>query len=139
VAGADLVPTGEVRSVDGSPFDFRRPRRVRAERPAPGFNNTFSLADRTRPEPAFAARLSLSDGPVMELWTTQPGLHLYDGYKLRSGLVGLGGHVYGPFAGICLEAQNWPDSPNHEHFPSAQLDPGETYHQVTDYRFTLAG
>jgi aldose 1-epimerase len=135
VTGVDLVPTGEIRPVDGSAFDFREEREIGPGRPAPGFNNNFCLAKRTRPEPEFAARLSVEGGPAMELWTTQPGMHLYDGYKLEPARRGLDGRIYGPNAGICLEAQNWPDSPNHPDFPSALLHPGETYRQVTEYRF----
>ncbi|GLQ55411.1 aldose epimerase family protein [Devosia nitrariae] len=138
VTGPNLIPTGEIRPVGSSPFNFRQLRALGANRPQPGFNNTYRLAEASRAHPTFAARLGLPGGPAMELWTTQPGLHLYDGYKLGSSLVGLGGRIYGPHAGLCLEAQNWPDSPNHGHFPSAVLCPGETYRQVTEYRFTLA-
>lgn len=137
VSSPDLIPTGEIRPVAGSAFDFRRERAIGASRPEPGFNNNFCLASQTRPEPHYAARLSLAGGPAMDVWTTQPGLHLYDGYKLEPGLTGLEGRRYGPNAGLCLEAQNWPDSPNHPGFPSALLRPGETYRQVTEYRFTL--
>jgi len=138
VSGPDLIPTGEIRPVGSSPFNFSRLRPVGHDRPLPGFNNTYRLAGASRSEPAFAARLSLPGGPEMELWTTQPGLHLYDAYKLQNGLLGLGKRVYGPHAGLCLEAQGWPDSPNHPHFPSAILRPGEIYRQTTDYRFSLA-
>jgi aldose 1-epimerase len=133
----DLVPTGEIRAVAGTPFDFRTPRRLGARRIHPGFNHNFCLAETSRDAPAFAARLSAERGPVLELWTTQPGLHLYDGYKLRPGAIGLEGRSYGPNSGLCLEAQGWPDSPNHPHFPSIELRPGETYRQRTEYRFTL--
>ncbi|WP_291384053.1 hypothetical protein [Devosia sp.] len=68
----------------------------------------------------------------MELWTTQPGLHLYDGYKLRMGQVSADGHPIGPGSGLCLEAQGWPDSPNHRHFPSTELRPGQTYSQASE-------
>lgn len=134
-SGDDLVPTGELRAVAGSDFDFRVPRGLDGPRPDPGFNNTYCLANRTRNTPHRAAMLTLDGGPTMELWTTQPGLHLYDGYKLASGLVGLDGRSYGPRQGLCLEAQGWPDSPNHAHFPSAIVYPGATYVQRTEYRF----
>ncbi len=121
VSDADLIPTGELRSVAGGPFDFRTPRPVGARRPVPGFNHTYCLASAARQRPAFAARLVPESGPTMELWTTQPGLHFYDGYKLRQGMKGLDGRRYGPAAGLCLEAQNWPDSPNHDNFPLIHL------------------
>lgn len=137
-SGGDLVPTGERRPVAGTRYDFRKPRRLDATRPEPGFNNTYCLADHSRAAPVRAAALQLEAGPAMELWTTQPGLHLYDGYKLADDLVGLGGRRYGPRQGLCLEAQGWPDSPNQPHFPSAIVGPGQTYAQRTEYRFTLA-
>ncbi len=132
---ADLIPTGEQKSVTGTPFDFSAPRSIGANRPSPGYNNNFCLADRTRTEPQFAARLTAPGGPMMELWTTQTGLHVYDGYKLADGQLGSEGRVFGPNAGICLEAQNWPDSPRNSNFPSAVLSPDQTYYQVTEYRF----
>lgn len=138
-ARPDLVPTGEVAPVENSPYDFRAARPIGRDRPLPGFNNNYCLATSTRSQPAFAARLSLPDGPTMEVWTTQTGLHLYDGYKLQPGLRGLEGRTYGPGQGLCLEAQNWPDSPNHDHFPSAILTADDTYHQITEYRFTPCG
>ena len=132
---ADLIPTGEIAPVAGTPFDFREERAIRRDRPLPGFNNNYCLALSPRQQPGFAARLRYPQGPEMELWTTQTGMHLYDGYKLAEDLTGLDGRRYGPGTGLCLEAQNWPDSPNHPHFPSAILNPGEVYRQMTEYRF----
>jgi aldose 1-epimerase len=134
-SSAELIPTGEIARVAGTPYDFLVPRAIGTNRPDPGFNNTYCLAPATRNEPRFAARLSAPRGPVMELWTTQPGLHLYDGYKLHHGLVGADGRRYGPGSGLCLEAQGWPDSPNHQSFPSTALRPNEKYAQLTEYRF----
>jgi aldose 1-epimerase len=131
----DLIPTGEIARVEGTAFDFRAPRTIGSRRPDPGFNNTFCLALATRDQPRLAARLSAPGGPKMELWTTQPGLHVYDGYKLRAGLKGSDGRGFGPGSGLCLEAQSWPDSPNNKSFPSTELSPGQTYRQVTEYRF----
>jgi len=134
-AGVDLIPTGEIAPVAETLYDFRVARAIGADRPLPGFNNTYCLAASTRSEPAFAASLSLPEGPDLELWTTQTGLHLYDGYKLQPGQRGLEGRIYGAGHGLCLEAQNWPDSPNHHHFPSAILPAETTYRQVAEYRF----
>ncbi|HEV7345537.1 MAG TPA: aldose epimerase family protein [Devosia sp.] len=134
-AGPDLVPTGEIAPVANTLYDFRASRPVGHDRPLPGFNNNYCLGAAARSRPTFAARLSLPDGPQMEVWTTQAGLHLYDGYKLQPGQRGLEGRPYGPGQGLCLEAQNWPDSPNHDHFPSAILGANKTYCQVTEYRF----
>jgi aldose 1-epimerase len=134
-AGLDLIPTGEIAPVAGTLYDFSAARAIGADRPLPGFNNTYCLAASTRSEPAFAASLSLPAGPDLQLWTTQTGLHLYDGYKLQPGQRGLEGRIYGAGHGLCLEAQNWPDSPNHHRFPSAILPVDTTYRQVTEYRF----
>jgi aldose 1-epimerase len=71
----------------------------------------------------------------MELWSTQTGLHFYEGYKIAAAAGGIGGRRYDARHGLCLEAQNWPDSPNHPHFPSAVLSPPGQYRQVTEYRF----
>lgn len=136
VSSADLIPTGELQSVADGRFDFRSPRLIGAQRHEPGFNHTYCLSSETRQQPCFSARLASESGPMMELWTTQPGLHFYDGYKLRQGMPGLDGRRYGPAAGLCLEAQNWPDSPNHDNFPSSILRPGEVYRQMTEFRFT---
>jgi len=133
---ADLIPTGEVRKVRGTPFDFTTPHSVGTNRPDAGYNNNYCLVYASRSEPYFAARLTAPGGPVMELWTTQTGLHLYDGYKLAPNQKGSDDRLFGPNSGLCLEAQNWPDSPRHSGFPSAQLLAGDTYHQITEYRFS---
>ena len=71
----------------------------------------------------------------MEVWTTEPGVQAYDGFKVNLPVPGHDGATYGPNAGLCLEPQRFPDSPNLAHFPSTILRPGETYRQVTEYRF----
>jgi aldose 1-epimerase len=72
----------------------------------------------------------------LEVLTTEPGVQLYTGEKLDVPVPGLDGRRYGPFAGLCLETQIWPDAVNHEGFPKAVLRPGETLRQETDYVFT---
>ncbi len=134
-ADLDGIPTGEVRAVAGSAFDFTQARAIGQDRIDPGFNHNFCLAGEVRQYPELAATLSVSGGPRMELWSTQCGLHFYDGYKLPGDLVTADGRQTGANMGLCLEAQNWPDSPNHPNFPSAQLHPAQTYRQITDYRF----
>lgn len=137
VASPDLVPTGEIRDVAGSAFDLRQPRVVGEARQSlpPGFNHNYCLAGEVRDAPEFAARVTAPGGPGLEVWTTQTGVHFYDGYKLRPDLVGLERRRYGPNAGLCLEAQNWPDAVNYPQFPSAEIGPGDVYRQVTEYRF----
>lgn len=132
-----LTPTGEIRPVAGGVFDFRAPRRIgrASERGGVDFNHNFCLATATRAEPAFAARLTAPGCPVLEIWTTQPGLQLYDGYKIRPA-IGLDGQPMEPGDALALEAQGWPDAPRKPHFPSVRLDPGAVYRQVTEYRFS---
>ncbi|WP_119154194.1 aldose epimerase family protein [Caldimonas tepidiphila] len=140
---ASLIPTGELREVQGSPMDFRRPRRVGERldladeqlRHAGGYDHNWVLdgpAGTLRP----VARLrEPASGRTMEVLTTQPGLQFYSGNFLDGRLAGRGGVRYARHAGLCLETQHFPDSPNHPHFPSTRLAPGEEYRQVTVYRF----
>ncbi len=125
-----LLPTGSVARVEGTSFDFRKERLLgKVDR-----NNTFCLHRKSSGELLKAARLSCAD-ISMELWTTQPGIHLYNGYKLSRKHTGHLGSPYPPRSGICLEAQAWPNSPNEPAFPNTVLRADTTYRQVTEYRF----
>jgi len=137
VADGDRVPTGAVSLVEGTPFDFRAARRVDALAQFGGLDQNFILARAGHPECLFrAARLdSPGDDLALEVWTTEPGLQAYDGHKLNVAIPGHGGMVYGIRAGIALEPQRFPDTPNHAHFGSATLYPGQLYRQLTEYRF----
>jgi aldose 1-epimerase len=141
---ADNVPTGEVRPVKGTPLDFTKPRAVGPRfgtlggKPQ-GYDHNFVLrGDPTNSGlPAFCARvLEPESGRVMEVFTTEPGVQLYTANYLDGSLVGNGGVVYGRHSGLCLEAQHFPNSINIPHFPNTVLHPGETYHQLTIYRFS---
>lgn len=142
----DLIPTGEVVSVAGTAFDFRKPRPIRhmnADGTRHWYDHNFILRRDRReaspmpgPELAHAATLrSLKCGLAMQVWTTEPALQVYDGFKTATPVNGLDGERYGPSSGMCIEPQHVPDSPNLPHFPSTVLRPGEVYGQVTDYRF----
>lgn len=140
----DLIPTGEIAAVAGTPFDFRNPRPVRWDDGGAPFryDHNYVLNRRRRGQGglAFAARLVSAKGDLaMDIWTTEPGIQFYSGAKLDTKIAGHGGQPYGPFAGLCLETQRFPDAPNHPHFPSAVLRPGETYRHITDYRFSIPG
>jgi aldose 1-epimerase len=131
---ADNIPTGEIRAVADSRFDFRRLRPVCRE----GYDHNFVLARQAREAPAFAARLEAAcSGIAMDVLTTEPGLQFYDGgnlpvrERLHGGVQGV------RHGGLCLEPQRFPDAVNHPGFADAVLRPGETYRQITEYRFEL--
>ena len=129
----DLIPTGEIKAVEGTPMDFRTARTV-----APGgYDHNFVLNDWQAGVIRSVARLrERVSGRVMEVLTTQPGMQFYSGNFLDGSIVGKGGVAYQKYAALCLETQHFPDAPNHPNFPSTVLRPGETYEHVTVYKFT---
>lgn len=135
-----LIPTGELRGVAGTPFDFMSARQVRLETGTgrQAYDHNFVVAREASPTPRHVATLT---GPRshtrMEVLSTEPGVQFYDGAKLAVNAPGLDGRHYGANAGLCLEPQRFPDTPNHPEFGSAVLRPGETYRQVTQYRFSV--
>lgn len=129
----ELIPSGEVLAVAGTPLDFRTARSIRNGEPHRGYDNHFVLRGQAGLLRR-AATLSVSD-LAMEVWTTEPGLQIYDAGGIAEGTPGIGGRVYGPHSGFCLECQNFPDAPNQPHFPSAILRPGQVYRQRTEWRF----
>lgn len=134
-----LIPTGEVRKVVWTPYDFQDGRKLcrKAGEETVVFDHNFCLAEAPRGTHEFAAALDDSSGERrMEVWTTEPGLQLYDATYMNVPVPGLGGRHYPKHAGLCLEAQRWPDGPNHSGFPEVLLRPGETYNHVTEYRFS---
>jgi aldose 1-epimerase len=130
---SDLIPTGEIKSVTGTPMDFRNARLIRSE---VDYDHNFVLTDWDG-SLRLAARLSESTtGRVLEVLTTQPGIQFYNGNFLDGSLVGKEGVAYEKYAGLCLEPQHFPDAPNHSNFPSTVLRPGEEYNQKTIIRFS---
>lgn len=133
-----LIPTGEIRPVAGTPFDFRvmaPMKRFEAGRQVAYDHNFCFSGERTAKRSVGLVR-SQQSGVVMELRTTEPGVQLYTGAKLTVPVPGLDGRRYGAFAGFCLETQVWPDAINQAGFPEAVLRPGETLRQETDYVFS---
>ncbi len=133
------LPTGEIRKVAWTPYDFGEGRKLKrkAGEEAVIFDHNFCLADAPRETVEFAAALEDRDGDCrMELWTTEPGVQLYDGYKLNVSALGLDSKNYGPHAGLCLEPQRWPDSINHHGFTNVVLRPDETYSHISEFRFS---
>lgn len=142
---AHLIPTGELRSVAGTPFDFRRPTevglRVRDAREQQilfgrGYDHNFVL-DGSVDALHIAARVQdPASGRVMEIFTTAPGLQFYSGNFLNATVAGKGGRLYREGDALAFEPQLFPDAPNQPGFPSARLDPGGVYENVIEYRFS---
>lgn len=141
-----LIPTGELRAVDGTPFDFREPTaigtRIDAADPqlrfGAGYDHNYVLSAEDDGALRQAARVyEPGSGRVLEIHTTEPGVQLYTGNHL-GGTEGKGGVRYGPRAGLALETQHFPNSPNRPEFPSTIVRPGEPYRSRTVYVFTIA-
>lgn len=135
-ADAELIPTGEIRSVAGTPYDFRSARPVRD--PGGTTYDTNFVASR-QPEARGLAPVALLRSPrnglAMSLFSTEPGVQFYDAAKLDCPVPGLGGVRYGAHAGLCLEPQAFPDSPNRRHFTDCVLRPDSEYLHVSEFRF----
>jgi len=131
---ADLIPTGEIALVAGTRFDFRAGRVLRDGAEGP-LDVNFCLAEARGPlRPA--AWLQGASGIELQLATTEPGLQVFDGRVLDlPDLRGHDGRVYGPYSGLALEPQFWPDAVNRPAFPSVLLRPGEPWTQITTWRF----
>ncbi|EJN06278.1 aldose epimerase family protein [Phyllobacterium sp. YR531] len=130
---SDLIPTGEISLVAGTPFDFCKQRKIRSEQGIT-FDHNFVLSYPLNSGLRQAALLTGNNGLSMEIHTSEPGLQFYDGAMIPA-LRGLGGVHYDLHAGLCLEAQNFPDGPNQLNFPSGLLMPDEIYRQTTEFRF----
>jgi aldose 1-epimerase len=143
-----FIPTGDLVSVAGTPFDFRKPTPIGARIDQPdtqlkngrGYDHTFVLN-----RPADGAALvhaahvvDPTSGRTLDVATTEPGMQFYTGNFLDGKLVGKNGHVYPRRGGFCLETHHFPDSPNKPQFPSTILRPGETYHSRTVFTFGVA-
>lgn len=139
-----MIPTGELRSVAGTPLDFRTPHRI-GERIdssydqivlGSGYDHNFVI-NRTGPGLVLAARVvEPNSGRVLEVLTTQPGVQLYTANFLDGTLKGKGGKAYARRSAFCLETQYFPDSPNKPQFPSVVLKPGARFGSTTVYRFS---
>lgn len=145
---ATLIPTGNLQPVEGTVFDFRRPRvivdgirngRDEQIRFGKGYDHNFALDKGLTAAPQLAARLEdPASGRVLEVLSTEPGLQLYTGNFLDGTYVGKHGHLYRMGDGIALEPQKFPDAPNKSGFISARVDPGKPYRHVMIYRFSTA-
>ena len=141
---AGSIPTGELRSVKGTPFDFTHLTAIGAHINDPdqqlkfgtGYDHNFVLNGPMGVLRLAAKAYEPTTGRVMEVWTTEPGLQFYSGNFLDGTITGKDGKVYNQRYGFCLETQHFPDSPNKPQFPSTVLRKGARYHTTTIYRFT---
>jgi aldose 1-epimerase len=134
--GPDQIPTGEIKSVAGTHLDFRQPKHLRHMPQA--FDHNFVLSEPLSKSNSLrrAARLiSQKSGITMLVQTTKPGLQFYDGHKLNVAVGRHRGGQYGSKAGLCLETQFYPDSPNQRTFPDGILYPGKSYTHQTVFSF----
>jgi aldose 1-epimerase len=139
-----LIPTGELREVEGTPMDFRIPRtigeRIDAEDEQIGFGGGYDhnwVLNGEAGTLRLAARVvEPATGRVMEVLTTEPGMQFYAGNFLDGSNMGKGGIPYTHRSGFCLETQHFPDSPNRPEFPTTILRPGELRESTTVYRFS---
>jgi len=142
------IPTGEMSRTSGGPLDFSSPIRIRdaigvdeadenCDGDAGGVDSCFVLnAEGAKGLRRAAVLTGGRTGRTLEVDTDLPGLQVYTGHFIAGGTKGAGGREYGPYSGVCLEAQNFPDAPNHPEFPSAVLKKGEEFKAAVIYRFT---
>jgi aldose 1-epimerase len=135
-ADAELIPTGEIRAVADGPFDFRRPRAIRNASGTTYDTNFVAKLPPGEDGLAWIATLrSPKNGLSLELHSTEPGVQVYDAAKLDCPVPGLDGARYGAHAGLCLEPQAFPDSPNRRHFTDCVLRTENEYRHVSEFRF----
>ena len=139
-----LIPTGELKPVAGTPFDFNKPTAIGARvenedeqlKFGKGYDHNWVLDRQGKDLELVASVYEPNSGRFMEVLTTQPGLQFYCGNSLDGTNKGKNSTVYQTRSGLCLETQHFPDSPNHPDFPTTELKPGEKYTQTTVYRFS---
>jgi aldose 1-epimerase len=136
---AGLIPTGELKDVKGTPFDFLQPHKI-GERIASvegGYDHNFVLSRKGADMELVATLSDSSTGRKLEVYTTEPGLQFYSGNFLDGTIKSSDGKAIQKHTGLCLETQHFPDSPNQPAFPSTLLKPGEKYHTVTKYKLLV--
>lgn len=143
---ATLIPTGELKSVAGTPFDFRKAKKIGLQindttdvqiKYGGGYDHCWVLADSSKTLKLAAIVHEPKSGRMMEVFTTEPAIQFYTGNFLDGTIVGKGGIIYQRRMGLCLETQHYPNSPNQSKFPSTVLRPNETYQTSTVYKFSV--
>lgn len=143
---SELIPTGELRAVAATPMDFRAEERIGARIRdgyeqlgfTGGYDHNFVLNGWDGSLRTAARLYDPETGRVLEVLTTEPGIQFYSGNFLDGSLIGKKGVAYQRYEGLCLEPQHFPDAPNHPHFPSTVLRPGEEYTHTTIFRFSAS-
>lgn len=134
-----MIPTGELKSVEGTPFDFRKPTAIGARSGnipgIAGYDHNFIVNGEPGKLREAAEVSDPASGREVEVWTTEPGVQLYISLGLDGSNKGIGG-AYQKFGAFCLETQHFPDSPNHPKFPSTVVSPGKDFHSETIYKFS---
>ncbi len=138
VVDETLIPTGELRSVEGTPMDFNQAKSIgsRIEQVEGGYDHNYVLSDHVTELRKVVEVYEPGSGRVMEVFTTEPGVQFYSGNFLDGILTGSGSVKYDKHWGFCLETQHFPDSPNQETFPSTILRPDSEYRHSTVYKFS---
>jgi aldose 1-epimerase len=139
-----LIPTGELRPVAGTPFDFKTSTAIGARianadeqlKFGNGYDHNWVLNSGGGSLAKAAEVFDPATGRVLQVWTDQPGLQFYTGNFLDGTIHGKGGKVYNQRGAFCMETQHYPDSPNKPAFPSTELKPGQTYKTTTEYKFS---
>ena len=143
---AGLIPTGELRPVAGTPFDFLSPHTVGERINATdeqlqlghdGYDHNFVIDGGGKKLVQAAEVYDPASGRVMQVWTTEPGVQFYTSNFLDGSIKGKKGVAYPRNGALCLETQHFPDSPNHPSFPTTTLKPGENFRSETIYRFSV--
>lgn len=135
----ELIPTGEIISVDNTAFDFRTPKPIgEALTEDVIYDHNFCLSNARRQMQKIATVTSPKSGVSLSVATTEPGLQFYAGHKVSTPVPGLAGKNYSQYSGLALETQVWPDGPNNSHFPNSIVRPKDVWEQVTEYQFSKA-
>jgi aldose 1-epimerase len=140
-----LIPTGELKPVEGTPFDFRKSTPIGARinqddeqlKFGAGYDHCWVFDNKPGQLTLMARVYDPDSGRVLEVESTEPGLQFYTGNHLNGSITGKGGWTYKSRNAFCMEPQHFPDSPNHPSFPSVVLKPGQTFHNTIIYRFSV--
>jgi len=137
---SELIPTGEIAPVKGTPLDFTTARKIgerHAQTGIGGYDHNWVLRGGVSEKRRLAARaVEPKSGRVLEVFTTEPGVQLYTANFMDGSITGVGGVNYPKYGGFCLETQHYPDSPNKPNFPSVVVEPGNKYQTSTSFKFS---